>query len=188
MRRIKFILCPNNEQKQLLDLNIECAIVAYNWAVETNRAEYANNRKILLQNVMSHKVAMLKDDPEFWRFNNCSSQVLNNSIKELYDRYQEFFQTHDKSRLPKFRNLNAEEVYMGFPSGKVSLYLAISMIFLPKIGWVKLGGSFQDSSNEIQRKFHVGYTRITRKDDVYTAEITMGVHYDYALAGIEENA
>lgn len=177
MRKIKFILRPDNEQKKLIDMNIEACIIAYNWAININDAERKSTGKILQRNAMAYKVARLKFLPEFWTFNNCSSQALNNSIHELYLKYNDYFQSRDINRLPTPRELDAEEVYMGYPSGKVMLHLAEMMIYLPKIGWVNLGESYQDISDEIQRKYHVGYTKITRKDDIYAAEITVSSYY-----------
>ena len=177
MKKFKFILWPNNEQKKLIDMNIEACIIAYNWAINTNNAERGSTGKILQRNKMAYKVARLKDLPEFWTFNNCSSQAINNSIHELYLKYNDYFQSHDANKLPAKRELDAEEVHMGYPSGKVILHLAEMMIYLPKIGWVNLKESYQDVSDEIQRKYHVGYTKITRKDDVYTAEITVSSYY-----------
>lgn len=177
MRKLKFILSPSNEQKKLIDMNIEACIMAYNWAINTNYIERKNTGKILQRNQIAYKVARLKFLPEYWTFNNCSSQALNNSIHELYLKYDDYFKSRDANRLPKPRELDAEEEHMGYPSGKVMLHLAEMTIYLPKIGWVNLGESYQDISDEIQRKYHVGYTKITRKNDVYTAEITVSSYY-----------
>lgn len=108
LRAYKYRIYPNEEQKVLMAKTFGCVRFVYNWALETKKKAWEEEKKNLscyeLQNLM---VATLKKENE-WLY-EVSSHALCFSIKNMEAAYQNFFK--HGARFPNFKRKHDRQAF-----------------------------------------------------------------------------
>ena len=132
----KFELMPNGEQIHRMNQFCGCARFVSNHALGWQNAQYAqdNNFKFSYTKISKLLPQWKKVFP--W-LEDCHSQVLQQSLKDLGRVFSNFFEK--RSNFPKFKKKGVKESFR-FPQG-CKLEQDNNRLYLPKIGWVRYRNS-----------------------------------------------
>ena len=132
----KFELMPNGEQIRRMNQFCGCARFVSNHALGWQNAQYAqdNNFKFSYTKISKLLPQWKKVFP--W-LEDCHSQVLQQSLKDLGRAFSNFFEK--RSNFPKFKKKGVKESFR-FPQ-KCKLEQHNNRLYLPKIGWVRYRNS-----------------------------------------------
>ena len=135
----KFELMPNGEQSRRINQFCGCARFVSNHALalqNTQYAQYAQDSNIKFSYT---KIANLLPQwkKAFPWLEDCHSQVLQQSLKDLDSAFKNFFEK--RAGFPKFKKKGIKERFR-FPQG-CKLEQHNNRLYLPKIGWVRYRNS-----------------------------------------------
>ena len=132
----KFEIMPNGEQTRRINQFCGCARFVFNHGLDWQNAQYAqdNNFKFSYTKITSLLPQWKKT---FTWLEDCYSQVLQQSLKDLDSAFKNFFQKRANS--PKFKKKGVKE-RIRFPQG-CKLEQHNNRLYLPKIGWVRYRNS-----------------------------------------------
>jgi putative transposase len=154
----KFRLCPNKEQRILINKSVGCARYVYNHflakAKENEYQSYSKFSKELTQ--LKKEIEWLKEPDKF---------SLQNALKDLDRAFKNFFSK--KYSFPKFKSKkNPKNSYrtnkFTRKSGTTNIEIKDNKIKLPKLGWIK----FRKSKEVKGKILNVTVTR-TNTDKYY---------------------
>jgi putative transposase len=130
-RATKIRLYPDSSQKESLSVQFGCARFVWNLALSLKKEAWDQRR----ENLSCYKIkAMLpawKQDEYPW-LKAADSQALQQSILNLDTAFSKFFEK--RSRYPRFKKKHSSRQSIQYPQ---RVKLKDSLIYLPKIGWVK---------------------------------------------------
>ena len=132
----KFELMPNGEQIRRMNQFCGCSRFVFNHGLDWQNTQYAQDNSVKFSYT---KIANLLPQ---WKkvfpwLEDCHSQVLQQSLKDLGRAFSNFFQ--ERSGFPKFKKKGVKERFR-FPQG-CKLEQHNNRLYLPKIGWVRYRNS-----------------------------------------------
>ena len=132
----KFELMPNGEQSRRINQFCGCARFVSNHALALQNTQYAQDSNIKFSYT---KIANLLPQwkKAFPWLEDCHSQVLQQSLKDLDSAFKNFFEK--RAGFPKFKKKGIKERFR-FPQG-CKLEQHNNRLYLPKIGWVRYRNS-----------------------------------------------
>lgn len=136
----KYRLVPNKEQEVLFAQYAGCARYVYNRALADYKKAQENDIKRPSYSDAANKLPFMKADEETIWLKDVHSQVLQQSIMDLYKGIKKFFKERDDNPFigfPKFKRKGKKESFR-FPQ---NIKIMGNKVYLPKIGWVKFRNS-----------------------------------------------
>ena len=132
----KFELMPNGEQTRRMNQFCGCARFVFNHGLAWQNTQYAQDDSIKFSYT---KIANLLPQwkKTFTWLEDCHSQVLQQSLKDLGRAFSNFFEK--RASFPKFKKKGVKERFR-FPQG-CKLEQHNNRLYLPKIGWVRYRNS-----------------------------------------------
>ena len=132
----KFELMPNGEQIRRINQFCGCARFVFNNALDGQKQAYeADNQTQFSYTKIANQLPQWKK--VFPWLEDCYSQVLQQSLKDLDSAFKNFFKK--RSGFPKFKKKGIKE-RIRFPQG-CKLEQHNNRLYLPKIGWVRYRNS-----------------------------------------------
>lgn len=129
----RFRMEPTKDQEQFLLMVAGARRFIWNWALGRRKAFYAETGKSLSPSALCKELTELKKQPETSWLNKCSSQALQQPIDDLTVAYTRFFKR--ASKFPKFKSRKTDQLRFRCPQ---SVKIVSGMVFVPKLGWVKI--------------------------------------------------
>ena len=134
----KFELMPNGEQTRRINQFCGCSRFVFNKALDEQKQAYeADNQAQFSYTKIANLLPQWKK--VFPWLEDCYSQVLQQSLKDLDGAFKNFFQK--RAGFPKFKKKGLKERFR-FPQG-CKLEQHNNRLYLPKIGWVRYRNSRQ---------------------------------------------
>ena len=135
-KSFKIRIYPNKEQQILIDKTFGCARFVYNFILNLKQKLYKNFNINLNYNNMSKILTELKRH-KLWlkEVDKCS---LQNSIRDLDNAYQNFF---NGNGYPKFKSKRDKNSYR--TNANIHLNQDSKMIKIPKIGWINFRDKYK---------------------------------------------
>ena len=135
-KSFKVRIYPNKEQQILIDKTFGCARFIYNFMLNLKEKLYKNFNINLNYNNMSKILTELKRH-KLWlkEADKCS---LQNSIKDLDNSYQKFF---NGSGFPKFKSKRDKNSYR--TNDKLKIDINNKKIRIPKVGWINFRDKYK---------------------------------------------
>ena len=134
----KFELMPNGEQTRRINQFCGCSRFVFNKALDGQKQAYeADNQAQFSYTKIANLLPQWKK--VFPWLEDCYSQVLQQSLKDLDGAFKNFFQK--RAGFPKFKKKGLKERFR-FPQG-CKLEQHNNRLYLPKIGWVRYRNSRQ---------------------------------------------
>lgn len=132
----KFEIMPNGEQICRINQFCGCSRFVFNQALDWQNTQYAQDDSIKFSYT---KIANLLPQwkKTFTWLEDCHSQVLQQSLKDLGRAFSNFFEK--RASFPKFKKKGTKES-IRFPQ-KCKLEQHNNRLYLPKIGWVRYRNS-----------------------------------------------
>lgn len=149
-KAFKYRIYPTEEQQAELAKQFGCARFVYNAALELRKDHFFNTGESLSYEDMANALVQFKqNNPDLVWLEQADSQVLQQTLKDLDKAYQNFFRNHKNGTLPLAKKPRKDGMPNGYPTFKRKFdKQAIrypqrfkfdgSMIYLPKVGWVKV--------------------------------------------------
>ena len=132
----KFELMPNGEQTRRINQFCGCSRFVFNKALDGQKQAYeADNQAQFSYTKIANLLPQWKK--AFPWLEDCYSQVLQQSLKDLDGAFKNFFQK--RAGFPKFKKKGLKERFR-FPQG-CKLEQHNNRLYLPKIGWVRYRNS-----------------------------------------------
>lgn len=131
LRAYKYKINPTKNQINKLKNFFGCSRYIYNWGLQRKSEEYANNNSNISCFDLIKETTQLKKSDEYSWLNNCHSQVLQMSLRNLDNAFTNFFKK--RGSYPNFKKKSNRQSFQ-YPQG---VKVKDNKIFLPKIGWVK---------------------------------------------------
>ena len=132
----KFELMPNGEQTRRINQFCGCSRFVFNKALDGQKQAYeADNQAQFSYTKIANLLPQWKK--VFPWLEDCYSQVLQQSLKDLDGAFKNFFQK--RAGFPKFKKKGLKERFR-FPQG-CKLEQHNNRLYLPKIGWVRYRNS-----------------------------------------------
>ncbi len=124
----KFRIYPTIEQVLLLVQWFGCSRLVYNYFLDKSKKTYEETNKspgLLSKEHTNYKanassLVELKENPEFGFLNDCFSQTLQHSLKNLDRGFKNFFERRSLGKpggFPKFKKKNISKQSIAIPSG-----------------------------------------------------------------------
>lgn len=132
LKSYKYIIYPNNVQKNQLSKIFGSVRFVYNLGLETKTLSYNNNRKNITCIELSNQIKELKDSECPW-LKEIPSQALQMSVRNLDNAYTNFFRGKG---FPKFKSKHGKQSFQ-LPQG-VSVSEDNKQIFIPKLKFVDI--------------------------------------------------
>lgn len=134
-RAYKYKIKPTVRQQRMLSQFFGCARFIYNWGLDRKINAYKENKKNLTYIQLAKELTVLKQQEETKWLNECSINVLQQSLRNLDNAFTRFFKA--KADFPRFKSKKRSKsvckfinnVHFDFDNYKVKI---------PKVGWVKL--------------------------------------------------
>ena len=135
-KSFKVRIYPNKKQQILIDKTFGCARFIYNFMLNLKEKLYKNFNINLNYNNMSKILTELKRH-KLWlkEADKCS---LQNSIKDLDNSYQKFF---NGSGFPKFKSKRDKNSYR--TNDKLKIDINNKKIRIPKVGWINFRDKYK---------------------------------------------
>ena len=132
----KFELMPNGEQTRRINQFCGCSRFVFNHGLDWQNTQYAQDDSIKFSYT---KIANLLPQwkKAFPWLEDCHSQVLQQSLKDLGRAFSNFFEK--RANFPRFKKKGIKES-IRFPQG-CKLEQHNNRLYLPKIGWVRYRNS-----------------------------------------------
>ncbi|AYD48072.1 RNA-guided endonuclease TnpB family protein [Arachidicoccus soli] len=127
LKAYKYCLLPTEEQKQQLAKFFGSCRFVFNLGLETKMQAWTTARKHLTCIDLANQMKELKDTEATW-LQECPSQTLQMSLRNLDNAYTQFFKG---GGFPKFKSKHRKQSIQ-FPQG-VNTDFENSIIFLPKL-------------------------------------------------------
>ncbi|AYD48123.1 RNA-guided endonuclease TnpB family protein [Arachidicoccus soli] len=127
LKAYKYCLLPTEEQKQQLAMFFGSCRFVFNLGLETKMQAWTTARKHLTCIDLANQMKELKDTEATW-LQECPSQTLQMSLRNLDNAYTQFFKG---GGFPKFKSKHRKQSIQ-FPQG-VKTDFENSIIFLPKL-------------------------------------------------------
>jgi putative transposase len=128
IKTYKYEIYPNLEQKSKIDNFIGCARFIYNWGLERKTKSFIEENKQLSCFTLINEIVKLKETEEYSWLNDCHSQILQMSLRNLDNAFTNFFRKRGK--FPKFKSKKYAKQTIHYPQG---VYIEGNNIFIPKI-------------------------------------------------------
>lgn len=135
-KSFKIRIYPNKEQQILIDKTFGCTRFIYNFMLNLKQKLYKNFNINLSYNNMSKILTELKRH-KLW-LKEPDKYSLQNSIKDLDDAYQKFF---NGSGFPKFKSKRDKNSYR--TNDKLKIDINNKKIRIPKVGWIKFRDKYK---------------------------------------------
>ncbi|AMM40747.1 transposase, IS605 OrfB family [Candidatus Desulfofervidus auxilii] len=129
----KFRLKTNEELEQKLVQFSGCCRFVWNKAIALIKFRLDHNISIPWYNDMAGFLGLWKRSEEYAFLNDAHSQILQQTLKDLYKAIESAFARGNGIRFPKFKKKYRHDSFR-YPQG---VKIDNRRIFLPKIGWVR---------------------------------------------------
>lgn len=133
LKTYKYRIYPNQYQQDQMSKAFGCVRFVYNLGLETKISSWAMRKEYINVFDLSNQMKELKDNEAPW-LNDCPSQALQMSLRNLDNAYTNFFKRG--AGFPKFKNKNSKQS-LQLPQG-VKFNEENTKVFLPKFKWVNL--------------------------------------------------
>lgn len=135
IKAYKYKITPSEEQKQTLRKFFGCARYVYNWGLNVKTQAYKEYGKSVSYNDLAKQLTILKRQEETSFLCECTTESLQQSLRNLENAFTGFFRK--KAKYPNFKSKKKSResakfincVHFDFENWKVKI---------PKIGWIKL--------------------------------------------------
>ena len=135
LKAYKYKIKPNKAQEELLSKFFGCVRFIYNWGLNKRTSAYKENGTSVGYNQLAKELTILKHQEEYQWLNECTSESLQQSLRNLDNAFTAFFRKNGK--YPKFKSKKhsidsvkfINSVHFNFNDWNVKL---------PKLGKVKL--------------------------------------------------
>ena len=131
---LKYKLCPTYKQKRALAQAFGNARFIYNWGLRKKIEAWETEKKRVTYNDLSRELTALKAEKEYAWLNDCSSVVLQQSLRNLESAYSNFFRK--TGGFPKYKSKKNSFDSAKFING-VKIDYDNLRIRIPKVGEVK---------------------------------------------------
>ena len=135
LKAYKYKIKPNKAQEELLSKFFGCVRFIYNWGLNKRTSAYKENGTSVGYNQLAKELTILKHQEDYKWLNECTSEALQQSLRNLDNAFTAFFRKNGK--YPKFKSKKhsidsvkfINSVHFNFNDWNVKL---------PKLGKVKL--------------------------------------------------
>ena len=131
LKAYKYRIYPTQEQKERLQQFFGCSRFVYNLGLETKIVAYTSNKKSVNCFELIKQLAELKSAGNADWLNECPSQSLQMSLRNLDNAYTNFFKG---GGFPKFKNKHSNQSIQ-FPQS-VKVDFDNNKISFPKLKWI----------------------------------------------------
>lgn len=135
LKSYEYRLYPNKEQRVLLAKHFGCNRFIYNWALAKRIEAYKKTGKTISKYELDKMITQLKKDEKTAWLSEVNAQSLQQSVQNMETAYINFFR--NKKGFPKFKSKKSHRYSYRIPQNN-RIDFERSMIFLPKIGEVKI--------------------------------------------------
>lgn len=135
LRAYKYKIKPNADQKELLSKFFGCARYIYNWGLNIKINAYKESKTSVSYVELAKRLTIQKKQEETIWLNECSNEVLQQSLRNLDSAYSNFFRKQNK--FPKFKSKKNCKNSIKFINS-VHFDFNEWTVKLPKLGKVKL--------------------------------------------------
>lgn len=135
LKAYKYKLMPNREQRETLSKYFGCVRFIYNWGLEKKMKTHKECGKSIGYVQLARELTLLKQQEEFEWLKECSSESLQQSLRNLDAAFSNFFKKNAK--YPKFKSKKNSRDSVKFIS-HVHFDFRDWTVKLPKIGKVDL--------------------------------------------------
>jgi putative transposase len=135
IKAYKYKIHPNAQQQELLGKFFGCCRYIYNWGLNRKSTAYKENRTKIGYNMLAKELTSLKQMQEYDWLNECLTESLQQSLRNLDAAFTRFFR--EKGKFPQFKSKRhskdsakfIQNVHFDFKDWRVKL---------PKLGWIEL--------------------------------------------------
>ena len=135
LKAYKYKIKPNKTQEELLSKFFGCVRFIYNWGLNKRTSAYKENGTSVGYNQLARELTILKHQEEYQWLNECSSESLQQSLRNLDNAFTAFFRKNGK--YPKFKSKKLSTDSVKFINS-VHFNFNDWNVKLPKLGKVKL--------------------------------------------------
>ena len=128
----RFRLSPTPEQEQAFRMFAGCRRFVWNWALARKKETYQSTGKVISYQDLAGELVELKRQPDTAFLNECDSQALQQTLRDLERAFANFFEK--RARPPKMKSRKKTPHAFRIPQ-RVSA--ANGGVVIPKIGVVK---------------------------------------------------
>lgn len=132
MKTYKIRLFPTEEQEALMWKHIGCCRFIWNWGLDIQQKEYAENGKKLSCFDLIKRLTPLKKEEKYTWLNEVSNASLQTTLRDLDKAYSSFFRG---AGFPKFKSRKKAKPNYPVITGKT--YLTEESATIPKLGKVR---------------------------------------------------
>ena len=135
LKAYKYKIKPNKAQEELLSKFFGCVRFIYNWGLNKRTSAYKENGTSVGYNQLAKELTILKHQEEYQWLNECTSESLQQSLRNLDNAFTAFFRKNGK--YPKFKSKKHSTDSVKFINS-VHFNFNDWNVKLPKLGKVKL--------------------------------------------------
>ena len=135
LKAYKYKIKPNKAQEELLSKFFGCVRFIYNWGLNKRTSAYKENGTSVGYNQLAKELTILKHQEEYQWLNECTSESLQQSLRNLDNAFTAFFRKNGK--YPKFKSKKRSTDSVKFINS-VHFNFNDWNVKLPKLGKVKL--------------------------------------------------
>lgn len=150
----KMRIYPTVEQKQKIDITLNCCRFIYNKMIERNRKVYNRRKKHLNYYAMQNLLPRMKEYLPWLK--DADSQALKYACRQVNTAYDKFFKK--LAKFPHYHNKKGRQSYTTTNSKQISV--SPGMVQLPCLGWVKTS-----DRRDWGDSYHICYATVSREPD-----------------------
>ena len=132
MKAYKYKISPTIEQQEKLSVQFGCARFVYNDALAKKKQFWDSGAYNITRFELQAWFVHMKNDLDTCWLKQAHSQVLQSALLHLDIAFKNFFQ--GRARFPRFKSKYGKQSIQ-YPQG---VKLKEGLVFLPKVGWVKI--------------------------------------------------
>ena len=126
LKAIKYRIYPSTKQKELIRKHFGCVRLVYNYFLDYRQKQYALGIKETYF-TMQKQLTILKAKEQYAFLNECNSQSLQMSLRQLVTAYDNFFAK--RAKYPKFKSKKHSKQSFAIPQ---NIKIDSNKIYLPK--------------------------------------------------------
>lgn len=135
-KAFKYRIYPNSEQEVLINKMFGCCRLVYNTFLDVRSKAYAEEGKSVSYKETSSMLTALKKTEERSFLREADAMALQESLRDLDNAFQHFFQKH--TRYPKFKSRKFPKHSYRTRNQKNCIRISCNTVILPKLGAIKI--------------------------------------------------
>ena len=136
IKRYKYRIYPNKEQKVLIEKHFGCARFVYNYALAKQKESIEQNNVMLSQRVIQDEVVKLKKNPDYAWLNEVNSQSILASLYNAQSSVSNFRTGKSGSKSVRYKSKKDPHQAFSCPQ-KTRVKFDENKIWLPKLFDIK---------------------------------------------------